>query len=44
MKQFDTVMKQIKNAKTADDLWTARIEFDKLFPESVKKFSPNANF
>lgn len=41
-KQFQTVINDVKVAKTADDIWRARIEFDNLFPESVKTFKPTS--
>ena len=35
-KQVSTLVADIKNAKSADDLWKARINLDKIMPESVK--------
>jgi hypothetical protein len=35
-RQVSTLVADIKNAKSADDLWKARINLDKIMPESVK--------
>jgi hypothetical protein len=35
-KQFATIIEDINKARTADDLWKIRTNFDKLFPDSVK--------
>ena len=37
IKKMNGIMKVIDNAKTADDIWQARIKRDKLFSTSVKQ-------
>jgi hypothetical protein len=35
-KQIQQIVVDIDKAKTADDLWKVRTNFDKLFPDSIK--------